>query len=104
MQVCTYPQLTMEAPVAVYTSASWHCLNVNICMITQCVPIRGRLRDTVLDWEDPLPEEDLEKAEQHSRWLGEGLGVGISEGREGEDRGGDGGGDEGKAGAGDGSL
>ena len=28
---------------------------------------RGRLRDTVLDWEDELPVEDLERAEQHSR-------------------------------------
>ena len=28
---------------------------------------RGRLRDTVLDWEDELPTEDMEKAEHHSR-------------------------------------
>ena len=30
---------------------------------------RGRLRDTVLDWEDELPVEDLERAEHHARWV-----------------------------------
>lgn len=28
---------------------------------------RGKLRDSVLDWEDPLPKLDLERADHHSR-------------------------------------
>jgi len=28
---------------------------------------RGKLRDTVLDWEDQLPTVDLERADHHSR-------------------------------------
>eukprot|EP00731_Ephydatia_muelleri_P018820 Em0011g860a len=28
---------------------------------------RGKLRDSVLDWDDPLPKVDLERAEHHSR-------------------------------------
>lgn len=27
----------------------------------------GVLRDTLLDWEDPLPEDDLERSEQHCK-------------------------------------
>ena len=27
---------------------------------------RGKLRDTILDWEDELPLEDIQRAEQHS--------------------------------------
>ena len=41
-------------------------------------PLRGRLRDTVLDWEDPLPEADLEKAEQHSKLAGMGARVTVT--------------------------
>ena len=28
---------------------------------------RGRLRDTVLDWEDELPVEEMERAEHHAK-------------------------------------
>ena len=28
---------------------------------------RGKLLDTILDWEDALPDDDLEMAEEHCR-------------------------------------
>ena len=31
--------------------------------------VRGKLRDTVLDWEDSLPAKELEKSEYHSRYV-----------------------------------
>lgn len=31
-----------------------------------CTITRGKLRDTVLDWEDDLPADDLSRAEMHS--------------------------------------
>ena len=30
------------------------------------INIRGKLRDTVLDWEDELPDEDMKRAKLHS--------------------------------------
>lgn len=33
------------------------------CTASNC---RGRLRDMVLDWDDALPEDDLEASEQHA--------------------------------------
>ena len=31
------------------------------------VLVRGKLRDTVLDWEDSLPAKEMETAEYHSK-------------------------------------
>jgi len=42
---------------------------------TRC---RGRLRDTVLDWEDNLPFDDIMKAEEHSRMADLSLCLGTS--------------------------
>ena len=30
---------------------------------------RGKLRDTVLDWEDSLPTKELEAADYHSKYV-----------------------------------
>lgn len=30
---------------------------------------RGKLRDTVLDWEDSLPTKEMETAEYHSKYV-----------------------------------
>lgn len=30
---------------------------------------RGQLQDTILDWEDNLPDDDLEISEYHSRYV-----------------------------------
>ena len=32
-----------------------------------CVRFRGKLRDTILDWEDALPSSQLDMAERHCR-------------------------------------
>lgn len=37
-----------------------HELNGRMC--------RGHLQDTILDWEDNLPDDDLEMSEYHSRY------------------------------------
>ncbi|XP_038079094.1 NAD-dependent protein deacetylase sirtuin-6-like [Patiria miniata] len=39
---------------------------------------RGKLRDTILDWEDALPDDDLERAEKHSRQADLALCLGTS--------------------------
>jgi NAD+-dependent protein deacetylase sirtuin 6 len=41
-----------------------HCHIVNIA--PRPAVCRGRLRDFILDWEDALPDEQLEAAEQHA--------------------------------------
>ena len=47
-----------------------NCRYLNHCVqaIAIWLTYRGKLRDTVLDWKDCLPKEDLEKAEHYSRF------------------------------------
>lgn len=45
------------------------------CMVAGCV---GRLRDHILDWEDALPEDELQKTEQHAEKADVALCLGTS--------------------------
>ena len=42
-------------------------LSLSLCSLESSHPRRGKLRDTVLDWEDELPADDMDKAQRHSR-------------------------------------
>lgn len=43
------------------------CLDTNCKRVTRDRPCRGKLFDTILDWEDSLPDKDLEMADYYSR-------------------------------------
>jgi len=34
-----------------------------------CFDFRGKLRDTILDWEDALPVSEQDMTEKHCRWV-----------------------------------
>lgn len=49
-----------------------HCLLAHSCMPTlryYSYSYRGKLKDTVLDWDDSLPAKELEEAEFHSKYV-----------------------------------
>ncbi len=62
--VCMYVCTRVCIYVCMYV-CMYGCMYV--CIYVCMYALRGRLRDSVLDWEDELPAEDLERADHHSR-------------------------------------